>query len=89
MVLILLAAAAWSIALGARGAFALSRRSTMLTNLDDAAEWVSALSLMIAGVWAWQTKSWLALLAGYALGWALLWLLPLRTGSPVARSARR
>lgn len=86
MVLILLAAAAWSMALGVRRAFALSRGPKRLAGLEEMADWVSALSLSGAGLWAWQTRSWLALLAGYALGWAVLWLLPL---SPSSGEPRR
>ena len=82
MRLILLAAAAWSVWIGARRAFALSRRPQAIVDVERLAEWVSALTLVVAGLWAWQTRSWIALLAGYALGWAVQWYLP------VARSSR-
>ena len=76
MRLILLAAAAWSIGLGIHRASKLRARVTPKWTSETLSEWVSALSLIVAGLWAWQSRSWLALLGGYALGWAVLYWLP-------------
>jgi hypothetical protein len=84
MQLILLAAATWSVALGLRRCVALGH--TAAPDADALAAWVSALSLIGAGLWAWQARSWLALLAGYLCGWVVLWLLPVH---PAPKSSPR
>ncbi len=76
MHLILLAAAAWSVGLGLRRCLALRTAGDTDKSADTLGEWTSALSLVVAGIWAWQTNSWLALGAGYFLGWIAQWLLP-------------
>ena len=86
MRLLLLAAAAWSIGLGLSRALRLGVRPAAPVTSDVRAEWISALSIAGAGVWAWESRSWLALFTGYAIGWAALYLLPI---SLAGRGARR
>ena len=86
MRLILLAAAAWSIGIGLYRALKFGLHPASPVTCEVLAEWVSALSLVGAGVWAWESRSWLALLSGYAIGWAVLYTLPL---SQQGRKARR
>jgi hypothetical protein len=76
MRLILFAAAVWSIGIGLRRAIQLRSRDTATWTSDTLADWVSALSLIGAGLWAWESQSWLALVGGYAIGWAVLFVLP-------------
>lgn len=88
MRLILFAAAAWSIGIGLHRAFNLRARVTPTWTSETLADWVSALSLVGAGLWAWESRSWLALLGGYAIGWAILYLLPVpRQGARSRRTA--
>jgi hypothetical protein len=88
MRLILLAAAAWSIGLGLYQALKLGARPASSVTGEMLAEWVSALSLVGAGIWAWESRSWLALVSGYAIGWAMLYLLPVpRQGKETRRTA--
>ena len=76
MGLILLAAAAWSIGIGLYRAFRLSANSSPTWTSEPLADRIIALSLVGAGLWAWESRSWFALLGGYVLGWAVLYLLP-------------
>ena len=88
MRLILLAAAAWSIGLGLYRALQLRTHPESPVTSEVLAEWVGALSLVGAGVWAWESRSWLALLGGYAIGWAVLYMLPVsRQGRETRRTA--
>lgn len=86
MSLVLLATAVWSIGLGTRRCLALRSAPQPTTGEDTLGEWVSALSLVGAGLWALQARSWSALFVGYLIGWTALWLLPVHRE---ARSARR
>jgi hypothetical protein len=86
MQLILFAAAAWSIALGLHRAFALRTRATRPSTDDPVGDWVGALSLVGAGLWAWESESWLALVGGYAIGWAVLYFLPVSPQRARSRS---
>ena len=88
MRLILLAAAAWSIGLGVYRALKLAVNSASPVTSEVLAEWVGALSFVGAGVWAWESRSWLALLSGYAIGWAVLYMLPVfQQGKEARRTA--
>jgi len=88
MRLILFAAAAWSIGLGLHRALNLRARGTPTWTGEMLADCVIALSLVGAGLWAWESRSWLALLGGYAVGWAVLYLLPVpQQGAQSRRTA--
>ena len=74
--LLLLAAAAWSVALGVRWCIALRAPHATERSADPIGEWINALSLIASGAWALQSGSWWALVGGWALGWAALWYAP-------------